>query len=88
MAKAAQGERFVDFDEGKQVGIDLISRLFYYVFFIFRCSGVVPLWEKYWHKTVEKAAQAKKKVSIVWPLILAFGPAYALSAVYQLIYRY
>ena len=51
---------------------------------IFRCSGVVPVWDKQWDKHVETE---KSEYSIVWPLIKAFGPAYAISALYQLGYR-
>ena len=50
---------------------------------IFRCSGVVPVWDKQWNKHVETE---KSNFSIVWPLIKAFGPAYAISALYQLGY--
>jgi ATP-binding cassette subfamily C (CFTR/MRP) protein 1 len=54
--------------------------------YFFRCVGVIPAWDKYWSKATDKANKAKEKVSIVKTLIYAFGPAYALSAVLQLIY--
>ncbi len=49
-----------------------------------RCSGIVPIWDKQWEK--HQSEQKGQKLSIVWPLIYAFGPAYALSAVYQFLY--
>ena len=59
-----------------------------------RCAGIVPVWDKHWKSHEEKAKskatttkQKKAKLSIVWPLIYSFGPAYAISAFYQLGYR-
>ena len=55
----------------------------------YRCSGIVPLWDKYWNKHAEKVKteqKKEKKLSIVAPLIYAFAPAYAISAGYQLFY--
>ena len=41
------------------------------------------MWDKQWDKHVKTE---KSDYSIVWPLIKAFGPAYAISALYQLGY--
>ena len=54
-----------------------------------RCNHVVPVWDKYWNRMMEdkKKKQGKKaKLSITSTLAYAFGPAYALSALYQLGY--
>ena len=51
-----------------------------------RCSGVVPIWDKYWSNHEKQARGQKSSLSIVWPLIYTFGPSYAVSAIYQFLY--
>ena len=56
--------------------------------FYARCLEIVPRWDKYWNRVVRKhknsAGTAHKKVSITRTLFDVFGPAYGLSALFQL----
>ncbi len=51
-----------------------------------RCAGVVPRWDKYWHRAVNKQREkgSKRSVSIISTLCYTFGPAFSVSGVYQL----
>ncbi|TRY61972.1 hypothetical protein TCAL_10708 [Tigriopus californicus] len=51
-----------------------------------RCSGIVPEWDRHWEKNVIKSIQNSKspsQLSITSTLVRSFGPAYAISALYQ-----
>ena len=50
-----------------------------------RCRGIVPLWDKFWSKTVENAKPGKP-VSILPTLCYSFGGEFAWSAILTLIY--
>jgi hypothetical protein len=35
---------------------------------VFRCRGVVPVWDEFWNSAVKQAAKKKKEVSILTTL--------------------
>eukprot|EP00095_Tigriopus_kingsejongensis_P010546 maker-scaffold349_size200065-snap-gene-1.33 protein:Tk10546 transcript:maker-scaffold349_size200065-snap-gene-1.33-mRNA-1 annotation:"multidrug resistance-associated protein 1 isoform x1" len=52
-----------------------------------RCAGIIPRWDKYWEDSVIKKIQKSSipaRVSITSTLFKTFGPAYGISALYQL----
>ena len=66
---------------------------------MYRCVGVVPIWDKYWNSMLAKKAASLRlnpsgwlsprrlgNLSVLSTMSYAFGPAYALSALYQLGY--